>query len=78
MEKGITDGNEMFSQVKHVMMYSDKESMLAVDSTKFDKVAFSKLCDVSSMSTIITDKKPDEKWLGYFERNGIKCIFPEE
>lgn len=78
MEKGITDGNEMFSQVKHVMMYSAKESMLAVDSTKFDKVAFSKLCDVRSMSTIITDKKPDDKWLGYFEQNGIKCIYPED
>ena len=77
MEKGITDGNEMFSQVKQVMMYSARESILAVDSTKFDKIAFSKLCDIKSMSTILTDKKPDDKWLTFFEQNQIHCIYPE-
>jgi len=78
MEKGITDGNEMFSQVKQVMMYSAKESILAVDSSKFDKIAFSKLCEIRQMSKIITDRKPDEKWMSYFEKNGIHCMYPEE
>ncbi len=77
MEKGITDGNEMFSQVKQIMMKSAKESILAVDSSKFDKVAFSRLCDVGAMNIVLTDQKPDEKWLGYFETNGIRCIYPE-
>lgn len=77
MEKGVTDGNEMFSQAKQVMMHSARESILAVDSSKFDKIAFSKLCDVSDMDTVLTDKKPDDRWMVFFERNGIRCIYPE-
>ena len=78
MDRGVTDGNEMFTQVKQVMMRSARESVLAVDSSKFDKIAFSRLCNVNDMQTVITDKKPDEKWLSYFENNGVKCIYPEE
>ncbi len=78
MDKGITDGNEMFSQVKQVMMRSARESILAVDSSKFDRIAFSKLCDLRDMSAIVTDKKPDEKWLAYFEKNRINCIYPKD
>lgn len=77
MEKGITDGNEMFSQTKQVMMHSAREAILAVDSSKFDRTAFSKLCNVEDMDTIITDKKPENRWMSFFEKNGIKCIYPE-
>lgn len=77
MNKGVTDGYEMFSQVKKVMMSSAAETILAVDSTKFGKVAFSKLCDIKGMGTIITDRKPDDEWMEYFERNRIRCIYPE-
>ena len=76
MEKGITDGSDMFSQVKRKMKYSARESILAVDSSKFDKVAFARLCSVDEMTTIITDQKPGEKWMNYFEQHGIRCIYP--
>lgn len=78
MQKGITDGNEMFSQVKQIMMDSAKETILAVDSSKFDKVAFSKLCDLKEMSAVYTDKKPDDRWLEYFASHDIPCVYPEE
>ena len=77
MEKGITDGNEMFSQAKQVMMHSAREAILAVDSSKFDRIAFSKLRNVEDMDTIITDKKPENRWMSFFQKNGIKCIYPE-
>lgn len=77
MEKGITDGNEMFSQAKQVMMKSAKESLLAIDSSKFDKVAFSKFCDANAIDAVITDKKPEERWLAFFEQYHINCIYPQ-
>ena len=67
----------MFSQAKQVMMHSAREAILAVDSFKFDRIAFSKLCNVEDMDTIITDKKPENRWMSFFEKNGIKCIYPE-
>lgn len=77
MEKGITDGNELFSYTKQMMMKSAKETILVIDNSKFDKVAFSKLCDANAVDTVITDEKPDDKWITFFERHNIKCIYPE-
>lgn len=77
MEKGITDGNELFSYAKQMMMKSAKETILVIDNSKFDKVAFSKLCDANAVDTVITDEKPDDKWITFFERHNIKCIYPE-
>ncbi len=76
MEKGVTDGNELFSQAKQVMMKSARETILTADSTKFDKIAFSRLCDAGTMSTVVTDKRPDEKWIHFFENNHIRCLYP--
>lgn len=76
MEKGITDGNELFTQTKQVIMKSSRETILAIDSSKFEKIAFARLCDADGIDTIITDGRPSEKWMEYFKKNKVKCIFP--
>ncbi|MDD2970670.1 MAG: DeoR/GlpR family DNA-binding transcription regulator [Lachnospiraceae bacterium] len=76
--KGITDGNEQFSEAKRVLLKSGKKSILAVDSSKFDKIAFSKVCDLRDVDIIVTDQRPSEKWMNLFEENNVKCIYPEE
>lgn len=78
MEKGITDANEMFSQVKQTMLHSATEKILAVDYTKFDKVAFSKICDVTDIDMVVTDVKPSEEWMEFFNGKGITCLYGEE
>lgn len=78
MEKGVTDGNELFSQAKQMMMKSARESILAIDSSKLDKIAFSKLCEPADLDVVITDEKPQERWLSYFDSQNITCIYPKE
>ena len=75
MQKGVTDANELFSQVKQAMLNSGMKKILVVDSTKFDKVAFSKICDPCDLDMVVTDEKPDAAWLKFFEENGIPCIY---
>lgn len=75
MEKGITDANEMFSQVKKAMLSSAKQKILAVDSTKFEAVAFSKICEVTDLDMVVTDVKPSDAWLEYFRDKGITCLY---
>ena len=77
MEKGITDGNELFSQAKQTMLKSAKQCILAVDHTKFGRVAFSKICDINHVQVVVTDEKPSDVWLETFERSGITCLYPE-
>lgn len=78
MQKGITDGNELFSQVKRAMLASAKVKILACDHTKFGQIAFSQICDAVELDMVVTDEKPSEEWLTYFEENGIRCLYGED
>ncbi len=78
MEKGITDANEMFSQVKRAMLHSAKLRILAADSTKFEIVAFSRICEVADIDMVVTDIRPSDEWMDYFEEKGITCLYGEE
>lgn len=78
MEKGITDANEMFSQVKQTMLKAAREHILAVDHTKFGNIAFSKICDISEIDLVVTDIKPSEEWMAYFAEKGIRCLYAKE
>ena len=78
MEKGITDSNDMFSQVKSSMLHSAAKRILVVDHTKFDKVAFSQICEIRDIDLIVTDKRPSDVWMEYLEDKGIECLYGEE
>lgn len=78
LEKGITDANEMFSQVKQMMLKSAKQRILAVDYTKFNNVAFSHICELTAIDMVVTDIRPSEEWMGYFKEKGITCLYGEE
>lgn len=73
--KGVGDGNDETAGVKQAMIESAAKVYLAVDSTKFGKSAFSRICHFSAVDVIITDKKPEEEWLEMFDRQGIECIY---
>lgn len=77
-EQGITEGDEQFTQSKQVMMKAADTKILAVDSSKFDKVAFSKVCSLNELEVVVTDRKPETRWLALFEKYGITCLYPEE
>ncbi len=78
MRKGITDGNEMFSQVKKTMLQSAKMRILAADSTKFNQVAFSQICEINDIDMVVTDIRPSIEWMEYFREKGIACLYGNE
>lgn len=77
IERGITDANELFSQVKQQMLKSAAQKILAVDSSKFNKVAFSQICKINEIDMVVTDQRPSDSWLRFFEDNGIPVLFDE-
>lgn len=78
MDKGLTDSSEEFAQPKQMMLKSAKTRIIAVDKTKFGKIAFSKIAELREMDIIVTDERPDDEWLRVLEDNGVECIYPEE
>ncbi|MEG1847056.1 MAG: DeoR/GlpR family DNA-binding transcription regulator [Lachnospiraceae bacterium] len=76
-EYGITDSNEPDVQIKKHMLRAAKQKILAVDSTKFDRISFMKLGELSVMDTFVTDLRPNEIWIDTIEREGIHIRFEE-
>ena len=73
---GFTDTEELHAVNKKTMLESGKEKILAIDSSKFEQVAFAKIGDVEDITAVVTDKKPPERWLQLFEKRGVECIYP--
>ena len=77
MYAGFTESDERLANNNASMFYMAKTKILAIDSSKFNKIAFAKIGDLKEISKIVTDKKPEEEWLQKFEELGVECIFPE-
>ena len=75
LSNGITDGNDETGGIKQNMLSAADKVYLAVDSSKFGKTAFSKICDLSAVDYVVTDKEPDEAWAEAFRREKTKCIY---
>lgn len=76
-QKGITEGNDEMGEIKQSMIKSSSKVYLTVDSTKFDRIGFSKIAPLSEVDVIITDKRPENVWLDIMEENNIECRYPE-
>lgn len=75
-EMGIMDSLELFAHAKQTMMKSAKEKILVVDHTKFDSTAFSRISNVQELTTVVTDVRPAEEWVEFFENHNIECVYP--
>lgn len=77
MQRGIMDSNDLFAQAKQSMMDSARESILAVDHSKFDNTAFAKVTDIQNLTAVVTDEKPSDGWMEFFAAHQIKCYYPK-
>lgn len=75
LENGITDGNVETGGIKQGMIAAADKVYLAVDSSKFGRTAFSKICGLSAVDYVVTDKKPDEMWMEAFRKEKTECIY---
>lgn len=74
---GITVADDEDAAVVRKMIEQSKESIVLVDHRKFNKTASFKVCDLSSISLIITDAYPDEEFMKILEENNVNLIIAE-
>lgn len=75
MKNGISDRSMPEAEVRKAIIESSNQVYLMVDNSKFDKMAFVKTGDFSNITAVITDMKPSDDWLTFFEKNNIECIY---
>lgn len=72
---GITDSNEKDSEIKRAIFSSATRKILAVDSSKFDKISFVRVGDITDVDTIVTDTAPSERWIDYLKDKNVELIY---
>lgn len=77
LEQGFSDSNDDFAGAKEMMIQCAQQKILAVDSSKFGKQGFITVGELSDIDIIVTDKKPEEKYLKGILNKGIQCLYPE-
>ena len=75
MNMGVTDSNEKDSEIKQAIFGAANRKILAVDSTKFDKISFVHVCELSDVDTVVTDEAPPERWVEYFKNKDIELVY---
>lgn len=73
----VTDSNERDSEIKKAFFNAANRKVLAVDDSKFSKISFVKVCDVSNVDTIVTNANPGEQWCEKIKTSGTEIIYPE-
>ncbi len=54
-----------------------RESVLLADQSKFGAPTLFKVADWSSLSTLVTDKRPPSDWMAFFKKTRIRVLFPD-
>lgn len=75
LNMGITDSNEKDSEIKQAIFAAADRKILAVDSSKFDKISFVKVCETRDVDTIVTDSKPSDRWVEHLKENNVDLIY---
>ena len=73
---GITDSSEYHASTKQAMMRSASETILALDDSKFDKISFVQIAELTDVKLIVTNRKPSEEWLQLFDQLKLRCLYP--
>ena len=75
IEKGLTDSSEDEAELRRVMAKNSQKVVLLCDHTKFDTIAFCKIFDFEFIHYLITDQKPDTRWIEFLTSKGIKILY---
>ncbi len=75
MDRGVTDSNEKDTDIKKCMLKAAKKKILAVDGTKFDRISFTRVCDMRDIDIVVTNREPSEKWQQYLKDNNTELVY---
>jgi DeoR/GlpR family transcriptional regulator of sugar metabolism len=74
ISRGIFDSNDDFAQVKRAMLKTAKVKILAVDLSKFDRPAFSKIAGTGEVDIVVSDGRPGDMWVEHFFSQNVQLL----
>lgn len=71
---GITTSDEAEAAINRVMVTQAKRTVVVVDATKLGHVAFSRICLVSEVTTVLTDQSADPLVVEALRGTGVEVV----
>lgn len=75
MKNGIMDSTEEEAGLKSKMASRAAKVILLCDHTKFDRTAFFNFLPWDKVDCIVTDKEPENEWIGFCRQNDITLVW---
>ena len=72
----ISNVNIQEVPIKQAMIAAAEQVILLTDSSKFGTTGFARVCDVSDVDVIITDRNLDKQYLDFLKSRNIRVILP--
>jgi DeoR/GlpR family transcriptional regulator of sugar metabolism len=77
MDFGVSASDIESAHLYRQVIRNARETVLLVDHSKFLTPSLYKICEMSDISRIVTDQKPQHEWLEFLNAQGIELYFPE-
>ncbi len=78
LEGHVTNNTPLETPLKQAVVRHAAQNYLLVDNSKFDVTSLITYCQLTDFDKIITDKKPDDRYLKYCKEHSIDLVFPNE
>ncbi len=75
LDYGVMETTQEQAEIKVKMMENSDCTILLCESGKFEKKGFFLTCPLSKVDYLITDKKPDDKYIEFCKENNITLIY---
>lgn len=74
---GVMDSNEQIGLVRSAAVKNSYKRYLVIDHTKFGNTSMYKIADFDHFDVVVTDERPNERWMSLFEEHQIEVHYPE-
>jgi DeoR/GlpR family transcriptional regulator of sugar metabolism len=76
IENGLTDTNEDEADLKNTMLHHSRKKVALMDSSKFGRITFCKICSLSGIDFLITDTDPGPAWKAALAEANVELLCP--
>lgn len=76
-DKGFMETNSLEAELKAIMSEQSNQTVIVADHTKFDTQGKINMFSFSQVDLMVTDEKPHNEWLEFFNNKKFNVIYPE-
>lgn len=77
ISKGITNSSSFEYDIKKYMVDNCDMVVLLADESKIGRVSLTTYCDLKDINVFVTNAKPDDEYVEFFDKNNIKLVTPQ-